>query len=97
KMISPQSIAVACAATGQVGKEPELVRFTLPHSLLMVSLLGVMTFLQATWFAWMVPEAVPAAAAAAASQSSVQAFGILGASALFVIVLGVLDRRVRQA
>jgi lactate permease len=28
KMISPQSIAVACAATGLVGKESELFRFT---------------------------------------------------------------------
>ena len=29
KMISPQSIAVACAATGLVGKESDLFRFTL--------------------------------------------------------------------
>ena len=96
KMISPQSIAVACAATGLVGREPELVRFTLPHSLIMVALLGVMTWLQATWLAWMVPQAVPAAAVAAASQSTSQAIGILGAIALVVVVLGGLDRRVRR-
>jgi lactate permease len=97
KMISPQSIAVACAATGQVGKEPDLVRFTLPHSLIMVALLGAMTLLQATWFAWMVPAAAPATAAAAASHSPAQAFGILGAIALVVVILGVLDRRVRRS
>ncbi|MDF6720234.1 L-lactate permease, partial [Escherichia coli] len=34
KMISQQSIAVACAAAGLVGKESELFRFTLKHSLL---------------------------------------------------------------
>ncbi|WP_204320036.1 L-lactate permease, partial [Klebsiella pneumoniae] len=28
KMISPQSIAVACAATGMVGRESELFRYT---------------------------------------------------------------------
>jgi len=79
-----------------VGREPELVRFTLPHSLIMVALLGVMTWLQATWLAWMVPQAVPAAAVAAASQSTSQAIGILGAIALVVVVLGGLDRRVRR-
>ncbi|MDV2887989.1 L-lactate permease, partial [Alkalihalophilus pseudofirmus] len=31
KMISPQSIAVACAAVGLVGKESELFRFTIKH------------------------------------------------------------------
>ncbi len=33
-MISPQSIAVACAAVGLVGKESDLFRFTVKHSLL---------------------------------------------------------------
>jgi hypothetical protein len=61
-----------------------------------VALLGVMTWLQATWLAWMVPQAVPAAAVAAASQSTSQAIGILGAIALVVVVLGGLDRRVRR-
>ncbi len=34
KMISPQSIAVACAATGMVGRESELFRYTVKHSLI---------------------------------------------------------------
>ena len=97
KMISPQSIAVACAATGLVGREPELLRFTLPHSLIMVALLGAMTWLQATWLAWMVPKALPVAAAAAARESTSQAIGILGAIALVVLLLGALDRRARRA
>ncbi|XNM57790.1 lactate permease LctP family transporter [Escherichia coli] len=33
KMISPQSIAIACAAVGLVGKESDLFRFTVKHSL----------------------------------------------------------------
>ena len=36
KMISPQSIAVACAAVGMVGRESELFRFTLKYSLLFI-------------------------------------------------------------
>ena len=47
KMISPQSIAVACAATGLVGKESDLFRFTLRHSLLFAAVVGLLTLLQA--------------------------------------------------
>ena len=50
KMISPQSIAVACAAVGLVGKESDLFRFTLKHSLGFAALVGVMTMLQAYVF-----------------------------------------------
>ncbi|WP_137820314.1 lactate permease LctP family transporter [Pseudomonas sp. 2FG] len=47
KMISPQSIAVACAATGLVGKESDLFRFTLKHSLMFATLVGLITLAQA--------------------------------------------------
>lgn len=40
KMISPQSIAVACAATGMVGRESELFRYTVKHSLIFASVIG---------------------------------------------------------
>lgn len=55
KMISPQSIAVACAATGLVGKESELFRFTLKHSLLFAFIVGVITMVQAYWLTGMIP------------------------------------------
>jgi len=55
KMISPQSIAVACAATGQVGNEPGLFRFALRHSLLLLAVVALITLLQATVFQWMIP------------------------------------------
>lgn len=55
KMISPQSIAVACAATGLVGKESELFRFTVKHSLLFALIVGVITVLQAYVFTGMIP------------------------------------------
>ncbi len=56
KMISPQSIAVACAATGLVGKESELFRFTVKHSLLFAVIVGIITVLQAYVFTGMVPH-----------------------------------------
>jgi L-lactate transport len=55
KMISPQSIAVACAATGLVGKESDLFRFTLKHSLMFATIVGIITTLQAYVFPWMIP------------------------------------------
>ncbi|MFC8148872.1 L-lactate permease [Bacillus paralicheniformis] len=55
KMISPQSIAVACAAVGLAGKESDLLRFTLKHSLFLLFLVCTITFLQHHLFAWMIP------------------------------------------
>ncbi|CCK04732.1 L-lactate permease [Cronobacter sakazakii 701] len=47
KMISPQSIAIACAAVGLVGKESDLFRFTVKHSLAFTCMVGLITLLQA--------------------------------------------------
>ncbi|WP_432261569.1 lactate permease LctP family transporter [Cupriavidus sp. TMH.W2] len=55
KMISPQSIAVACAATGLVGKESELFRFTVRHSLLFAVIIGIITVVQAYLLPGMIP------------------------------------------
>ncbi|HWR37987.1 MAG TPA: lactate permease LctP family transporter [Patescibacteria group bacterium] len=55
KMISPQSIAVATAATGLVGHEGDLFRFTVFHSIGLAIVVGVMTYLQAYVFSWMIP------------------------------------------
>ena len=55
KMISPQSIAVATAATGLVGKEGDLFNFTVKHSLVLAVIVGVMTYVQAYYMTWMIP------------------------------------------
>ena len=55
KMISPQSIAVACAATGLVGEEGNLFRFTVKHALFLTAVMGVIVALQAYVFPWMIP------------------------------------------
>jgi len=55
KMISPQSIAIACAAVGLAGKESDLFRFTVKHSLMFAAIIGVISTLQAYVFTWMIP------------------------------------------
>ena len=55
KMISPQSISVATAATGLVGHEGDIFRFTLWHSVAMTLFMSLLTFLQAYALHWMLP------------------------------------------
>jgi lactate permease len=66
KMISPQSISVATGATNQVGKESDIFRFTLKHSIILTAVIGVMAMLQAYVFTWLVPVYAKAVAAAPA-------------------------------
>jgi lactate permease len=55
KMISPQSIAVATASTKLTGQEGKLFRFTILHSIGLVAIICVITYLQAYYFQWMIP------------------------------------------
>ena len=55
KMISPQSIAVATAATGLVGKEGDLFSFTVMHSFILALAVCLMTYAQAYVLSWMIP------------------------------------------
>ncbi|WP_026574345.1 L-lactate permease [Bacillus sp. UNC438CL73TsuS30] len=55
KMISPQSIAVACAAVGLAGKESELFRFTIKHSIFLVIIVGIIVWLQNAVLSFMIP------------------------------------------
>lgn len=58
KMISPQSIAIACAAVGLVGRESELFRFTLKYSIAFIILIGIWTAIIALLLPFIIPEAV---------------------------------------
>jgi lactate permease len=55
KMIDAQSIVVAGVATGQVGGEGEILRYVFWHSLVLAAMVGVLVYLQAYVFPWMVP------------------------------------------
>lgn len=88
KMISPQSIAVATAAVGLVGRESDLFRFTVKHSLLLATMVGVITTLQAYVFPWMIPGAAQQAAQRAAALSATPmwwAGGVAAAAAMLLL------------
>jgi lactate permease len=55
KLISPQSIAVACAATGLVGRETDIFRKTIKYSVMLLGITIVIVLLQA----FVVPGVVP--------------------------------------
>jgi len=93
KMISPQSISVATGATGMVGHESDIFRFTLKHSCILVTFIGVMVMLQAYVFTWMVPvsqkvmPAVKGQASAAAVPAHINQEGLLWLGITLVVVI----------
>jgi len=93
KMISPQSIAVACAAVKTTGQESDLFRFTVKHSIMFTAIIGVVVYLQAYYLKGMVPKMVEAAAtaAAAAIPDMSIAYIALGASALVLLILAIVS------
>ncbi len=56
KMISPQNLAIAAAATGLTGREGDIFRKVVGWSLLFLGLMCVLTYLQTTSaLDWMLP------------------------------------------
>ena len=55
KMISPQNLSVGAAGVGAVGREGEIFRRVVGHSLLLTALMGLLAMLQAYVVPWMVP------------------------------------------
>lgn len=55
KMISPQNIVVGVTTVGLVGREGEVLRTTLLHSIIMAAGVGILALAQAYWLKSMVP------------------------------------------
>lgn len=55
KMISPQNLSVGAAGVGAVGREGEILRRVLIHSIVLTTLMGLLAMLQAYVVPWMVP------------------------------------------
>ncbi|ABB15591.1 L-lactate permease [Carboxydothermus hydrogenoformans] len=90
KMISPQSIAVATASVGLVGKEAELFRFTVLHSFLFAVVVGIITYLQAYYLKSWIPVYKMIESAGAAAQAQVETgpgLTILGITAVVILAL----------
>jgi lactate permease len=105
KMISPQSLSVATAAVGLVGREADILHFTLKHSLILTSFIGVFAFMQAYLITWIIPvtkavaAATPAAAAAAPAYPTegLAYLGITAAVVFFIVVASRVVGKAKQA
>lgn len=93
KMISPQSIAVATASTKLTGQEGRLFRFTILHSIGLVLIICLITYIQAYYAPWMIPAAISAGIAAGTSGLGIGALSIFVASVIATFALWVLSRR----
>lgn len=100
KMISPQSLSVATAATHMVGQEADILHFTLKHSLILTTLIGAFSFLQAYVITWIVPSpavhspaASPVAAVAVSQTDGFSYLGITAGVVFFLIIVSVMAGR----
>ncbi len=59
KMISPQSIAIACAAVGLVGRESDLFRYTFKYSVGFIIIIGFWTLFISLALQGIVPDTIP--------------------------------------
>jgi lactate permease len=98
KMVSPQSIAVATAATNLIGREGDIFRFTLKHSIILTAFIGVLAYLQAYVIRWIVPAyakgAAAGAVATAAAKPDISSGAVYLAVALAVAVAITIVARV---
>ncbi|RKO66443.1 L-lactate permease [Desulfofundulus salinus] len=97
KMISPQSIAVGAAATGLVGREGDLFRFTLAHSIFFALIISMITYLQAYVLTWMIPPLTMASTAAATAKAVSGGTTILMVTGIFIVILGLVASRQRSS
>lgn len=93
KMISPQSIAVATAATKLTGREGKLFRFTILHSLGLILIICVITYIQAYYAQWMVPTEATIKSVAISTGLSYVEIGIVSLSIIGIITLSVFSMR----
>ena len=54
-MVAAQSLVIGCAVTGQVGKEGDLFRAVLKHSIALMVLVGLIVMM----YAYVFPGAIP--------------------------------------
>ena len=98
KMISPQSIAIGTAAVGLIGKEADLFRFTVKHSFVMLSLICIITTLQAYVITWIIPSYKMSGAVKTIEASNVSiGFVYLSGLAILLLLFGltvvIINRR----
>ncbi|HOE66135.1 MAG TPA: lactate permease LctP family transporter [Candidatus Hydrogenedentes bacterium] len=93
KMVSPQSLAIAAAAAGLAGKEPDLFRACIRHSLVFLAAIMALTFLQAHVLKGMIPDAAIGSLAARQAPAPSLAWGILATAGVAVTTILLLAKR----
>ncbi len=97
KMISPQSIAIGTASVGLIGKEADLLRFTIKHSFIMLLIICVLTMLQAYVLTNWIPDYTMLDTTETVTKDAATGFRYLLMLAVVVAVLiGVVLRLNRQ-
>ncbi len=97
KMVSPQSIAVATAATGLTGQEAALFRRTIKHSLILLSVVMALTYLQSNVLSWMVPVASSAQGAAKAGPNLTRAAIVLAGGVIASLAIAAAARNGKRS
>jgi lactate permease len=92
KMISPQNMAVAAAATKLTNKEGKLFRRVVLHSVALVSIICVLAYLQAYYLKWMVPPVATLQAQSSARFGTAD-LAIIVISLIVITVLAVIAYR----
>lgn len=98
KMISPQSIAIAAAGGGLIGKESDLFRFTVKHSFFFLIIICLIVSGQSYLFKWLIPAYQKLASTAGQSDTAFSK-GYLyltifaGIIAIFVATVLILKRK----
>jgi lactate permease len=90
KMISPQNMAVAAAATKLTNKEGQLFRRVVLHSIAMVCIICLLAYIQAYYLKWMIPAAAPLQATVIAKFSLSDLVFVL-ISVIIIIALAVFN------
>lgn len=86
KMISPQSLVIGASSTGLTGKEGDLFRFTILHSLFFVTIIGIITFVQAYFLQWTIPTLKTSITTS--NYNNTNGLLILAISFIAIIILG---------
>ncbi len=91
KMISPQSIAVASAATKLSGQEGKLFRFTVLHSVGLIAIICAITYIQAYYATWMIPKNIQSEALKISTTLTPVEMGIIILSIFVILFLFTLS------
>lgn len=99
KMISPQSIAIAAAVTNIVGQEGELYKFSMKHSIILLSIVSVYVYMISGPLYFLIPSISNTGTATQVNSSALYSTGavFLIGTAIICIIFSIIFKPVKQA